>query len=54
MKKLMLSNEELQMIIDGLEDTKTKIFDRTAYPVDERYIFLNRSLRKRLEKLLKE
>ena len=52
MKTVILSKEELQILVDGLEDTKSKILDGSAFPTTERYNFLVISLRKRLEKLI--
>ena len=54
MKQMKLSDEEIQILIDGTEDTRNQIFNGIAKPVNERYIYLVKSLNRRLEDLLKK
>ena len=43
-EQMKLSDEEIQILIDGTEDTRNQIFNGIAKPVNERYIYLVKSL----------
>jgi len=48
MGKIEFTDEELNIILDGLEDTKEMVKQRKAKPVSTRYISLLRSIKTKI------